>query len=119
MNNTAELRESIRGRTGTFLASDLGFKSTACILNKMVRDSEIYVVGTTKGIHNRPVSVYKVGTLKTEKVIPKTRVSRVVKPVHPKETPLYVQLWSLVYPDLFQVPDFSDFKQTMRIFKED
>lgn len=116
MNNTAELRESIRCKTGTFTASDLNFKSPSNILNKMVRDSEIYVVGTTRGIHNRPVSVYKVGTLKTEKVIPKVSVPRVIKEAKPKEIPLYVQLWSRVYPDLFLVPDFSGYKQTVRRF---
>lgn len=114
MNNTSIIREAIRGRTDTFVASEFEYKSIACILNKMVRDSEIYIVGTTRGIHNRPVSVYKVGTLKTEKVIPKVRVPRVLKKAKPKYVPLYMQLWAKVYPDLFREPDFSGFKQTVR-----
>lgn len=115
MNETSKLRESIRGRVDLFMASEFEYKSTACILNKMVRDSEIYIIGTTKGAHNRPVSVYKVGTLKTEKVIPKQGVRR-DKIIKPKDTPLYVQLWSKVYPDLFAIPDFSGYKQSVRKF---
>lgn len=119
MNDTAILRESIRGRTGTFVASDFDADNAAGILNKMYIGGELEVCGFDKGKNGRPVKRYKIVKLREFKMKREPKTPIVYRKDRPREIPLYVQLWSLVYPDLFVLPDFSGYKQTLRTFKGD
>lgn len=108
MNETTTLRESIRGRTDTFVASDFDTDKATGILNKMYMAGELEVYGYDKSICGRPVKRYRIVKLHEFKV---RDVRRSVERI---ATPMYVQLWSRVYPDLFRAPDFSGYKQTVR-----
>lgn len=113
MNETSKLRESIRGRTDTFVASDFDTDKAVGILNKMRVEGEIEVAGYDKGVSGQPVKRYKV--VKLREFSAKRRCADIRKDMV-SEKPMYVQLWSRVYPDLFRVPDFSGYKQTVRRF---
>lgn len=108
MNNTATLRERLREHTGTFRAIDFAdISSSHAIITKMVNSGEVLLVSYT-----RP-KVYRVGKLKDHKprLAPKAVYARKPKD---EPVPLYVELWSKVYPELFKVPDFRGFKSTVR-----
>lgn len=108
MNDTATLRERLRDITGTFKASDFSdVPSSHAILGKMARKGEIVTVS------DRKPKVYKVGKLKDHKprLAPKAIIAKREK-VEP--VPLYVELWRAVYPDLFEIPNFTGYRSTVR-----
>lgn len=109
MNNTATLRERLRTMSRpTFKSSDFhDIPAVSAIITKMARKGELLVVSDI-----RP-KVYKVWKLKGHKPkpSPKAIISRRTKE---DVVPLYVQLWSQVYPEFFRAPDFSGCKQTIR-----
>lgn len=108
MNETTKLRESIRGRTDTFVASDFDTDKAVGILNKMYIAGELEVYGYDKSVCGRPVKRYKVVKLHEYKV---RRVPMgVYNDKRVRNAPLYAQLWAKVYPDLFREPDFSGFQ---------
>lgn len=109
MNETTKLRESLRGRTDTFVASDFDYERAASILNKMRNEGEIEVYGYDKGAHGQAVKRYKVVKLREFSVKRRTPSQE-----RTSDKPLYMQLWAKVYPDLFRVPDFSGYVQTVR-----
>lgn len=115
MNDTVKLRESIRGRTDSFVATDFEIEKAAHILNRMYCDGEIGIASYDKSKVGRPVKRYKIVKLREyrtarEQKVPVPRIEKV------REIPLYAQLWASVYPDLFTVPDFSGYRQTVRQF---
>lgn len=113
MNETTKLRESIRGRTDTFVASDFDTEKAVGILNKMYIAGELEVYGYDKSVCGRPVKRYKIVKLHEFKVRRGPRGIYNSKEMV-SDKPMYVQLWSLVYPDLFRAPDFSGYAQTVR-----
>lgn len=109
MNDTIKLRELIRGRTDTFIAADFDIDKAALIMNRMRSDGELDVVCYDKSKKGRPIARYKIIKLRPFRV--KYRCSEKACVM-----PLYAQLWAQVYPDLFRIPDFSGYRQTMRRF---
>lgn len=118
MNNTIKLRESIRGRTDSFTAEDCKIEKAGGILNKMLHDGEVEIAAYDKNSNGRPIKRYKIVKLREYRAEREKKVT-VPRAEKVREIPLYAQLWALVYPDLFRIPDFSGFKQTIRVFKGD
>lgn len=114
MNETTKLRESIRGRTDTFVASDFDTNKAVGILHKMHVGGEIEIAGYDMDSNGKPVKRYKIMRLHEYKV------RRVPMGAYNDKrignAPLYVQLWLRVYPDLFREPDFSGYVHTVRRF---
>lgn len=108
MNDTATLRERLRTMTGTFRASDFAdIPAAHAIITKMVLKGEVLLVSNV-----RP-KVYKVGKLKEHNArqAPKAVSIRRAKD---ETVPLYVELWSQVYPEYFKAPEFNGYNQTIR-----
>lgn len=112
MNAATKLRESIRGRTDAFVASDFDTNKAVGILRKMHVGGEIEITGYDMDSNGKPVKRYKIVRLHEYKVRRVPMGAHNDKRVSDK--PLHVQPWSRVYPDLFREPDFSGYAHTVR-----